>query len=69
MARIAGVDIPRDRRVVASLPVIYGIGPTTAQRILDFRAQHGAFRSVDELDAVPGFGPARVEQLRELVTP
>jgi len=51
------------------LDALPGIGPTTAQRILDFRAQHGAFRSVDELDAVPGFGPARVEQLRELVTP
>jgi small subunit ribosomal protein S13 len=35
MARIAGVDIPRDRRVVASLPVIYGIGPTNAQQILE----------------------------------
>ena len=35
MARIAGVDIPRDRRVVASLPVIYGIGPTNARKILE----------------------------------
>ncbi len=35
MARIAGVDIPRDRRVEASLPVIYGIGPTTARQILE----------------------------------
>jgi small subunit ribosomal protein S13 len=35
MARIAGVDIPRDRRVVASLPVIYGIGPTNAMKILE----------------------------------
>jgi len=35
MARIAGVDIPRDRRVVASLPVIYGIGPTNARQILE----------------------------------
>ncbi len=35
MARIAGVDIPRDRRVVASLPVIYGIGPTNAKQILE----------------------------------
>ena len=34
MARIAGVDIPRDRRIEASLPVIYGIGPTTARQIL-----------------------------------
>jgi competence protein ComEA len=49
-----------------SLP---GVGPVTAQKILDYRDQHGAFTSVDELDAVPGIGPARLEQLRELVAP
>lgn len=34
MARIAGVDIPRDKRVVISLTYIHGIGDTTAERIL-----------------------------------
>ena len=34
MARIAGVDIPRDKRVVISLTYIYGIGHTTAKQIL-----------------------------------
>ena len=34
MARIAGVDIPRDRRVEAALLAIYGIGQTTAGQIL-----------------------------------
>ena len=34
MARIAGVDIPRDKRVEISLRYIYGIGPTTASAIL-----------------------------------
>ncbi len=34
MARIAGVDIPRDKRVEISLRYIYGIGPTTASEIL-----------------------------------
>ncbi|WP_106495488.1 30S ribosomal protein S13 [Lentibacillus sp. Marseille-P4043] len=34
MARIAGIDIPRDKRVVISLTYIYGIGKTTAQSIL-----------------------------------
>jgi len=46
-----------------------GVGPITAQKILDYRAEHGPFRSVDDLDAVPGIGPTRVEQLRDLVTP
>ena len=49
-----------------SLP---GVGPVTAQKILDHRSEHGAFGSVDELDAVSGIGPARLEQLRELVAP
>ncbi|BAC12099.1 30S ribosomal protein S13 [Oceanobacillus iheyensis] len=34
MARIAGIDIPRDKRVVISLTYIYGVGKTTAQQIL-----------------------------------
>lgn len=46
-----------------------GIGPVTAQKIVDWRQSHGPLRSVDDLDAIPGIGPARVEQLRELVTP
>jgi competence protein ComEA len=49
-----------------SLP---GIGPVTAQKILDYRQKHGAFTSVDELDAVPGIGPARLDQLEDLVAP
>jgi len=46
-----------------------GVGPVTAQKILDYRQQHGAFSSVDELDAIPGIGPKRLEQLRDLVAP
>ena len=49
-----------------SLP---GVGPVTAQKILDYRQDHGAFHSVDELDAVPGIGPKRLDQLRDLVVP
>jgi len=49
-----------------SLP---GIGPVTAQKILDYRTKHGAFTSVDELDAVPGIGPSRMDQLHDLVAP
>jgi competence protein ComEA len=46
-----------------------GVGPVTAQKILDYRQQHGAFSSVDELDAIPGIGPSRLDNLRELVAP
>ena len=44
-----------------------GIGPITAQKILDYRTEHGAFSSVEELDAVPGIGPTRLAELVELV--
>jgi len=35
MARIAGVDIPREKRLVISLTYIFGVGPTTAQQICE----------------------------------
>ena len=54
---------------VEELDELPGVGPITAQRIVDYRAEHGLFASVDDLDAVPGIGPTRIEQLRDLVTP
>ena len=51
------------------LDALPGIGPVTAQKIVEWRERHGAFASVDDLDAIPGIGPARLEQLRELVAP
>ena len=35
MARIAGVEIPRDKQVLFSLPYIYGVGPTRARQVLE----------------------------------
>jgi competence protein ComEA len=46
-----------------------GVGPVTAQKIVDYRTEHGAFHSIDELDAIPGIGPARLADLRNLVVP
>jgi competence protein ComEA len=54
---------------VEELDALPGVGPVTAQKIVDFRQANGAFTSVDELDAVPGIGPARLEELRKLVAP
>jgi competence protein ComEA len=54
---------------VEQLDELPGVGPVTAQKIIDYRTQHGGFGSVDELDAVPGIGPARLADLRPLVAP
>lgn len=51
------------------LDALPGIGPTTAQKILDYRQAHGPFHAVDDLDAVPGIGRGRIEQLKGLVIP
>lgn len=56
MARIAGVDIPRDKRVVISLTYIYGIGKNTAQKVLNEAGVSEEIRvrdlSNDQLDAI-----------------
>jgi competence protein ComEA len=54
---------------VEQLDTLPGVGPVTAQKIVDYRQKHGAFTSVDELDAVSGIGPARLDELRDLVAP
>jgi competence protein ComEA len=54
---------------IEQLDELPGIGPVTAQKIVDWRQAHGPFASVDDLDEVPGIGPARIEQLRDLVSP
>jgi competence protein ComEA len=51
------------------LETIDGIGPVTAQSILDYRDENGGLSSVDELDEVSGIGPATMEALRGRLQP
>jgi competence protein ComEA len=44
-----------------------GIGPATAQHIIEYREAHDGFGSVEELDQVPGIGETRLAALREKV--
>jgi competence protein ComEA len=50
------------------LDALDGVGPTTAQKIIDYREQHGGFGSVNELDRIPGIGEKRMAALRDQVT-
>ena len=56
-----------NQATLQQLDALPGIGPATAQAILDYRAQHGRFRSVDDLQNVRGIGDAKLEQIRPLV--
>lgn len=51
------------------LDALPGVGPATAQKIIDYRQAHGPFRNVDELEGVPGIGPSKLAQLKGLVIP
>jgi competence protein ComEA len=51
------------------LDALPGVGPTTAQKIVAYRQEHGPFHSVEELEGVPGIGPSKVAQLKGLVIP
>ncbi len=62
MARIAGIDLPRDKRIVIGLTYIFGIGNTTAQKIL---AEAGVSEDVRVRDDLT---PDQEDKIREVVS-
>ena len=50
------------------LETVTGIGPVLAQAILDYRAEHGDFRTLDELLEVRGIGSAKLDAMRDEIT-
>lgn len=63
VAQAASVDInTADAKTLAS--AITGVGPKRAQMIVDYRAKHGPFKSVDDLAKIKGIGKATVDRNR-----
>jgi len=65
----AAAPIHLNSATVEQLDELPGVGPATAQRIVDYRTTNGPFKTVDELDSVSGIGPAKLAALRDLVVP
>ncbi|MFE2421083.1 helix-hairpin-helix domain-containing protein [Streptomyces hokutonensis] len=65
----AGAPVSLNTATADQLNTLPGVGPVLAQHIIDYRTQHGGFRSVDELRQVNGIGDRRFADLRDLVRP
>lgn len=63
--RVGGVDL--NSATAEQLAAIRGIGPATAQKIVELRGRNGGVVSLDDLSAIAGIGPKRLEELRQLV--
>lgn len=53
---------------VEQLDALQGVGPVTAQKIVDYRTANGGFKSIEELKNVPGIGEVRFAALKDYVT-
>ena len=53
---------------LSELDTLPGIGPTTAQKIIDYRTQHGPFSNITDIMNVAGIGPATFDRIQDLIS-
>jgi len=53
---------------VEELDALPGIGPTTAQNIIDYRDENGPFATIESIMDVPGIGPSTFDEIKDLIT-
>jgi competence protein ComEA len=63
-----GQPLNLNTATLEQLDTLSGVGPATAQNILDAREERGGFGSIEELGEIPGIGDARLATLREEAT-
>nr|WP_253209222.1 ComEA family DNA-binding protein [Streptomyces niphimycinicus] len=66
---VPGGSVSLNSATAEQLDTLPGVGPVLARHIIDYRTQHGGFRSIDELREVNGIGERRFADLRPLVRP
>lgn len=64
----AGALVNINTATTVELETLPRIGPVTAQRIVDYREANGSFESIEDIEDVPGIGPATFEGLKDLIT-
>jgi competence protein ComEA len=65
----AAAPVDLDSATLTELEALPGVGPVTAQKILDWRTAHSGFTAVEQLQQISGIGPAKYAEISPLVTP
>jgi competence protein ComEA len=64
----AGTPVNINTASATELDALQGVGPATAQKIIDYRTANGAFKSIDEIKNVSGIGDAKFAAMKDMIT-
>jgi competence protein ComEA len=67
-AAVPGALVNINTASLAELDTLQGVGPSTAQKIIDYRTSSGGFKTIDDIKNVPGIGDAKFAALKDFIT-